>query len=69
LPPTYYNGNYCKVLGRVMLGYTKEDLDAMTLAVESALTTVNFDNDPWLHTNLYNTATFLQGLWAEGYFD
>jgi len=52
-----------------MLGYSKEDLDAMTLAVESALTTVNFDNDPWLHTNLYNTVTFLQGLEAEGYLD
>jgi hypothetical protein len=52
-----------------MLGYTSKELEDMTLAVESALTTVNFDNDPWLHTNLYNTATFLQGLEAEGYFE
>ena len=37
-----------------MLGYDKEELDAMTLAVESALTTVNFDDDPWLRTNLHN---------------
>ena len=52
-----------------MLGYTKEDLDDMSMAIHSVLTTVNFDNDPWLHTNLYNTATFLDGLWAEGYFE
>lgn len=52
-----------------MLGYTKEDLDAMSLAIHSVITTVNFDNDPWLHTNLYNSATFLEGLLTEGYFD
>jgi hypothetical protein len=65
---SHYPAISTRIRGGIMLGYTKEDLDAMTLAVESALTTVNFDNDPWLHTNLYNTVTFLQGLEAEGYF-
>lgn len=52
-----------------MLGYTKGDLDDMIGAVFSALTTVNPDDDPWLHGNLNQAGEFLQGLWAEGYFD
>jgi hypothetical protein len=55
--------------GGMMLGYTKEDLDEMTNAIESALTTINPDDDPWLSGNLNMTLVFLQGLWAEGYFD
>ena len=52
-----------------MLGYTKEDLDNMVDAVASAITTVNSDDDPWLHGSLSKTQEFLEGLWAEGYFD
>jgi len=52
-----------------MLGYERDDLDNMVIAVESALTTVNSDDDPWLHRNLTQASDFLQGLWAEGYFD
>jgi hypothetical protein len=52
-----------------MLGYTKEDLDEMTNAIESVLTTVNPDDDPWLSGNLNMALVFLQGLWSEGYFD
>ena len=52
-----------------MLGYTKTDLDEMTNAIDSALTTVNPDDDPWLHRNLTQASDFLSGLWAEGYFD
>jgi hypothetical protein len=52
-----------------MLGYTKEDLDEMTNAIDSAMTTVNPDDDPWLHSRLYMATELLQGLWAEGYFD
>lgn len=52
-----------------MLGYTKIDLDEMTNVIESALTTVNSDDDPWLSGNLNMTLVFLQGLSAEGYFD
>ena len=53
----------------MMLGYTKEDLDDMLLAVETAKVMVDSDDDPWLAGNLHQTGTFLQGLWAEGYFD
>ena len=52
-----------------MLGYERDDLDNMVLAIDSALTTVNPDDDPWLSGSLNMTLVFLQGLWAEGYFD
>jgi len=50
-----------------MLGYTKEDLDDISLAIHSALTTVDFNNDPWLHDNLFKATEFIDGLLAEGY--
>jgi hypothetical protein len=53
----------------MMLGYSESDLDEMIGAIQAALTTVNSDNDPWLHGNLWKAQEFLQGLWAEGYFD
>lgn len=52
-----------------MLGYCKEDIDEMISAIHAALTTVNSDDDPWLHDNLFRATDFLNGLWAEGYFD
>ena len=52
-----------------MLGYATTDLDEMINAIQSALTTVNSDDDPWLYNNLWKAQEFLQGLWAEGYFD
>jgi hypothetical protein len=52
-----------------MLGYDKDDLGQMTDAIESALTTVNANDDPWLSGNLNMTLVFLHGLSAEGYFD
>ena len=52
-----------------MLGYSKGNLDDMIYAVSSIMTTVNSDDDPWLHGNLNQTLDFLQGLWTEGYFD
>ena len=66
---TYHNEYYCKVFGGIMLGYELSDQEDMVNAIESALTTVNPDDDPWLYNNLNMTLTFLQGLWAEGYFD
>jgi len=65
----YYYEYYCKILGRIMLGYATTDLDEMVSAIQSALTTVNSDDDPWLYNNLWKAQEFLQGLWAEGYFD
>jgi hypothetical protein len=52
-----------------MLGYELDDLKDMINAVESVLTTVNSDDDPWLYNNLVIAKDFLGGLWAEGYFD
>jgi hypothetical protein len=52
-----------------MLGYTEKELDDMIYAIQSVITTVNSDDDPFLHGNLWKAQEFLQGLWAEGYFD
>ena len=57
-----------------MLGYTKDDLDRMTNAVHDAklfylrAPSDLMDKAP-LRKDLEDTVDFLQGLWAEGYFD
>ena len=57
-----------------MLGYTKDDLDRMINAIHDAklfyLRTPSdlIDKQP-LIKDLEDTVSFLQGLWAEGYFD
>jgi len=58
-----------------MLGYTKEDLDQMSNAVHDAKLfyilnsdIIKVDEDPIVEW-LLKTNDFLQGLWAEGYFD
>jgi hypothetical protein len=57
-----------------MLGYTESDLNEMINAVHDAklfyLRTPSDLMDKSLLTNsLLKTNDFLQGLWAEGYFD
>ena len=52
-----------------MLGYGPNDLSMMTEAVESVITLIDSNDDPYLYNNLDMTIKFLQGLWAEGYFD
>ena len=52
-----------------MLGYTKEDLDNMTYGVTSADLMINADENPAIHNYLIMATEFLDGLWAEGYFD
>jgi hypothetical protein len=52
-----------------MLGYTKEDLDNMTYAIESADLMINADENPAIHNYLVMAGDLLDGLWAEGYFD
>lgn len=49
-----------------MLGYTKEDLDDMSMSIHSILHTVQNQE---LYENLSKATDFLDGLWAEGYFD
>jgi hypothetical protein len=57
-----------------MLGYTKDNLDTMINSVHDAkLFYLRSPSDLMdkteLRTNLEMTVSFLQGLWAEGYFD
>ena len=49
-----------------MLGYTKTDLDEMTHFVGLAY---DSSSNKQLREGLAKTLSFLQGLWAEGYFD
>jgi hypothetical protein len=58
----------------MMLGYTAEDLDRMTNAVHDAKlfylrTPSDLMDKTELRKDLEDTVSFLQGLWAEGYFD
>ena len=52
-----------------MLGYTKEDLDDMVYGIDCALLMINNDENPATTRSLTTALEFLQGLWAEGYFD
>ena len=57
-----------------MLGYTEADLNRMTNAVHDAkLFYLKYPSDlldkSELVNDLQDTVSFLQGLWAEGYFD
>ena len=49
-----------------MLGYTVEDLDKMSNAVHHAY---KYVTDPDDKEGILMAQSFLQGLWAEGYFD
>jgi hypothetical protein len=58
-----------------MLGYTKEDIDHMSNSIHDAKLyyirnsdVEQVDKDP-LVEGLLKANDFLQGLWAEGYFD
>jgi hypothetical protein len=57
-----------------MLGYTKTDLDEMINSVHDAKlfylrTPSDLMDKSILNEGLLKTNDFLQGLWAEGYFD
>jgi len=57
-----------------MLGYTLEDLNKMINAVHDAKlfylrTPSDLMDKSQLRTDLEMANSFLQGLWAEGYFD
>jgi hypothetical protein len=59
---TYHYEYYYAILGGMMIGYTKEDIDTMSMAIHSVITTVDFNNDPWLYDNLYKATEFLDSL-------
>jgi hypothetical protein len=50
----------------MMLGYTIDDLDKMGNAIHNAYKYVSTPDDK---EGLLQAQQFLQGLWAEGYFD
>ena len=52
-----------------MLGYTLEDLNNMVYGVDNAMLLINSDENPAIHNYLVMARDFLDGLWAEGYFD
>jgi hypothetical protein len=49
-----------------MLGYELPDINKMCQSIELARRSIS---DPRIITGLNNAEDFLQGLWAEGYFD
>ena len=50
-----------------MLGYTLDDLDRMTACINIAHDII--DGPAEVEAGLVMAADFLQGLWAEGYFE
>jgi len=52
-----------------LVGYESVDADDMIIALDSVLTTINSDDDPWLYNNTWRAMDLLKGLQAEGYFD
>jgi hypothetical protein len=52
-----------------MLGYEMTDVDEMIDAIQDVLKTIDTESYKQLHTSLWKAQDFLQGLWAEGYFD
>jgi hypothetical protein len=50
-----------------MLGYTSADITDMTDALDSVLSIVNSDDDPWLYNNLWQAKNLLEGLIAQGH--
>jgi len=54
-----------------MLGYTKTDLDEMSASIEVAIKQLSpyLLSSPKTEAGLNKANDFLQGLWAEGYFD
>lgn len=60
---------YCTLLGRIMLGYEESDLNDMRYAIDSALLILGENDHPAIVRDLAKASDFLDGLWAEGYFD
>jgi hypothetical protein len=52
-----------------MLGYEESDLNDMRYAIDSAVLVLGEDNHPAIVRDLAKASDFLDGLWAEGYFD
>jgi len=55
------------ILGGTMLGYTETDIAIMTDAMEDAIKSGRLSDE--ITDGLEKAQSFLDGLWAEGYFD
>ena len=51
-----------------LVGYEEVDALDMVLGVESILTTISSDDDPWLYNTLWKTKDFIEGMLVEGRF-
>ena len=47
--------------------YLDTDLDDMIYALDSVLTTINSDDDPWLYNNTWRAMELLKGLKVKGF--
>ena len=52
-----------------MLGYSEDDLNKMIENIQKADELLDTNSNPDIHAGLLLANDFLQGLWAEGYFD
>ena len=68
MQPTHYAKYYYAVLGKLMLGYTEEDLLNMIYGIETVTLTINADENPAIYNYLVTASDFLKGLDSEGYF-
>lgn len=50
-----------------MLGYRDTDVIDMVNALDSVLTTIDSDDDPWLYNNTWRAKDLLEGLLATGH--
>jgi hypothetical protein len=50
-----------------MLGYEIYDQEEMVVAIQNAMSL--YDDKGNVYKGLHKAESFLQGLWAEGYFD
>ena len=64
-----WDNKYISQKGDYMLGYIDTDVTDMIDALDSVLTTINSDDDPWLYTNTERAKELLEGLLAEGYLE
>jgi hypothetical protein len=65
----YHTTNHCNLLGENMLGYEESDLNDMRYAIDSAVLILGEDKHPAIVRDLAKASDFLDGLWAEGYFE
>jgi hypothetical protein len=47
--------------------YLDTDLDDMIYALDSVLTTINSDDDPWLYNNTWRAMELLKGFKVKGF--